>query len=240
MTAETNDENAALVGPYQGSMSHNAYDTPKRIAFFEITLAIENRKLSPKIIQTGCVDIEDGKSFKSYVKKAMTTGLFPNSNNQPTQQTGRGRPGNPNGFSLNCKTLDYIIIKLSEADFDNWRFPKTLPPFSSGDEKFQKAEGRKGFPPMCAIMAEARLLQMVGSKLKIAHPTSQNPATCDSKWAYFVFDGELAHKYEPKFAVRYNIHLELIDPITGNGVPLIIDPDVGFPDGTEPLVPPLA
>ena len=127
----------------------------------------------------------------------------------PTTGPGTRRRGRRK-LSLNVGQASYVILKLS--DKDDWQFPSNDPPFALGrdalDANFFNAK---------KVSADGLNIDAQGDGCRVAYMGvlgSQNP--------------------RQEFI---NINIELLD--RGNDgidqkIPIVIDPDIGWPEGTNP------
>ena len=190
---------------------------PKLALFCDLHLDIKGGQFSLKYESFGQIEIDSSQATKTfeYYLKRFAEGWHPNEGQQP-------KPGNGNRkseLSIRVEEWVYIAIRLSSKK-DNWRYCHEDDPFTVG----QGGE---------SILFEPRRVAPDGSII------GKYESALESKAAYFIVDGasiKTAVDSDPSVAgvaIPFNIHLELVDR-NGKFIPIIIDPDVGYPDGGTP------
>ena len=200
----------------------------KYAQFFELDLEIfpsqKKTKIRPMISRYRKFDLPDANSINGILSTGFANDGFDTYYPQvPQNQTGApSRKINPLSLWSNYKS--YIIIKLSDSH--HWRFSSTYYPFTISDKQ----------PVANQLFANPTLVSVKGGNIDLYPPKPGDPPKIpmpDSRWAYFLFDGATASALTgDKYAFTFNIHVELLDPVTGTALGLIIDPDVGHPGGS--------
>lgn len=153
--------------------------------------------------------------------------------------TPQSRPGDWKGIdrkkyrsklSLQCDALTYFVVRLSSKRED-WRFCHIDDPFTV-QKGYGKIANEVG-PPVAFDAKRVIWDSNIGDIEIINGLADTNEIGSDSRVSYMVIDGS-ALKTKYKYSrVPFNIHVEVVDD-DSNYIPIIIDPDMGYPDGGSP------
>jgi len=137
----------------------------------------------------------------------------------------RAGAGHKSLLSLQFDELTFVAFRLSSRK-NNWRFCHTDDPLT-----IMAGFGARAPFDFMKVGLEARRVLPDGSI--IASNIDTNARGTDSTVAYFVINGTcLTDKLDGE-RIPFNLHLEFVAN-DGKFVPIIVDPDVGYPDGGYP------
>jgi hypothetical protein len=146
----------------------------------------------------------------------IATGTLPKPFKKP-----RGGP-RLSSMSLNNRQNAYLIFMLN-ADKD-WQYARGAPCFTLSDK-----EGLEKYY-MNPIAVDA-----AGNPIKVDEKGKPLENSNKATVAYFVAVGDKANSEHPSNEDGFNIHVDLNEEsaTTARFVPIIVDPDVGHPGGSE-------
>lgn len=189
---------------------------PKKARIYELDLSVDISSLSAKKIGVKFSkywkirNVTDEKILKQEIKKILSAP--PAKNQSQLGELDQAAGTQPTNVSLKFKDCHFLVIKLS--DDWNWQFSSDGPAF--------------------AISAPSG-----SDEAELAYEVFRQVGGYNSKIAYMVVDGKYAWNDDSRpddqkeYGCRYNIYVELEDPVTGATLPIIIDPDVRWPDGLD-------
>ena len=128
-------------------------------------------------------------------------------------------------LSLRLEELVYVAFRVS-SKHDNWRFCHLDDPFT-----VQSGYGADATDDSNKIAFDAKRVLTDGTVVPDTYNTVEEGTV--SRVAYFIVDGHKLKVHHEGKSIPFNIHLDIVS--TENNIdrfiPIIIDPDVGYPDG---------
>ncbi|WP_339692782.1 hypothetical protein [uncultured Parasphingorhabdus sp.] len=240
------------VSPNPESIRHISGKKPDQVRFFEIGFDTSGSGISLAVKRTGWCSVNDWAEADSELTKAMQKASGGNNKNPfPNPSGGTYHPeGSPNGRwprtglsfrgpvqggngSLELSNQCLFVIRLASGQGlakTDWRFSTRYAPFS-GDGNIKDLKD---------IFSDAAFIRFDQNHAIREQPDEfERPLGIDpyasTDWACFLFDVEEARqKSNNDYVFRYNIHIEIKDRKKGNYISIIIDPDIGHPEGNSP------
>lgn len=213
-------------------MKRDTSQVPTQIRFFELELQSNGKRIELAIDRAGWTDCKDQSEIAQALAKAVKSKKFENEG-KPTYDS-KGPGGQERlGISLmspiacggaNEANVCMYVIRLGQRGNNDprWRFATEHGPFSTADDAPSVDLGK--------FWSNAAYID--GSNGSVIYPGGAAP---DTQWACFVFDhGAASGHFGGEYLLRYNTHVELLDNKTNLYIPVVIDPDVGWPGGGGP------
>lgn len=147
----------------------------------------------------------DDAKFAALLTRLAGGDLSPGATGTSFDPTPQGEHNSP--LSANNQGLTYVVYVLSGKD---WEFSIEGPPITIAKKSLPKS-----------AYFEAR---SVGAGGETTGP--------GRKVAYLIADGDAAHNGGPNYEDRINLHVDIV--MGDQRIPIIIDPDIRNPGGSEP------
>lgn len=225
---------------------------PEQVRFFELEFVTTGKGVSLQFVDSGVIDVADWSGAEQAIAKAVSSGDFPNAGPPYYDpNTGKGRKkalgispaapaAQPNGSSYGAAGKCLYVIKLADKNkkgAPTRQFSRSYAPFSLGDQQYPGA-GPGASADLENVLSHASLISEVDGSLYQPRPAelgSGDAPYISTRWACFLFDYDYAKAhFGTEFAVRYNTHIEILDTLSDEFIPLMIDPDIPYPGGTFP------
>lgn len=205
---------------------------PTQIRFFELELKSNGNRIEFAIDSAGWVDCADQAAVDQALADAVKTGKFPKEGTPTYESSG---PGGQKRLGISLMSpvacggageanVCMYVVRLGQRGNNDpkWRFATGSAPFVTADDAPSVDLGN--------FWSDAAYID--GSNGGLVYPGGSAP---DTQWACFVFDhGAASSHFGGEYLLRYNTHVELLDNKTNLYVPVVIDPDVGWPGGGGP------
>lgn len=189
---------------------------PNRIILWKVRLKIKSDD-EVDIDYVKCAEdkLDTGENIDKYLKR-----LSRNVGAIAWKDPDYTNPGKTS-LSIAHNGYSYMVFVLTKH---NWQFSEEMDPFRIED-------GKEGYylDPKC-----------VWKQGRESYVARQPPKGASSTIACFVANAEEDYNNsptKPRFNSRFNIYVDFILDSTGGGprlLPITIDPDVGYPEGTKP------
>lgn len=203
----------SIVVPETDPMGSAPSDPPQDIILWKVKLKTSG-DIDILYEKAARDSLNDGTTIDDFLKEVVSGSLI------DWREPNYCDPG-PTSLSIHHPGYSYIVLVLENK---NWQFSQGIDPF-----RVERGKSKYYLDPKCAWMTEGG--PQVGRT-----PPEDVTATVACFIANATAD-QADSTTKPNFRTRFNIYLDIILKRTGRKprlLPIAIDPDVGYPEGTKP------